>query len=381
MPYSTFGFTQEQVLMRDSLLKLLEDVLPESQISKLEAECAYPHEVHRALAAHGWLGLPLDEQWGGQAATNMDTVIFTEAASYHHCSATSVFMTNVIYGGMYIQNCGSEEQKKRFLPGIVDGRIKIAVAYSEPHSGSDLAGIKTRATPDGDDYIINGQKVYITNAHVADYMVVMAKTAREGGHEGMSLFMVDTKSPGIEIRPMNPLGRRMTLPNEVFFEHVRVPKANLLGEENKAWRVVMNGLNLERLLLAAMASGQCMKAFELARSWARERVTFGKKITEYQAISHKLADMRMMAETARLHAYAAARLLDAGAESVLETIMAKVVGTEISIECVNLGMQIMGGAGYMEGPMSRLYRDVRIGAIGGGSSEIMRNVIAKQLEL
>ncbi|MGK2900873.1 MAG: acyl-CoA dehydrogenase family protein [Burkholderiaceae bacterium] len=381
MPYKTFGFTEEQVLVRDNVLKLLRDVLPEQKLTELEAKSTYPMEAHQALARAGWLGYGLDEEWGGQKATHKDLVVFVEATSYHHCSATSVFMTNVIYGGMYIQYLGTEEQRKEFLPPLVQGEIKMGVAYTEPQSGSDLAGIQTRAVRDGDDYIITGQKVYITNAHVADYLIVMAKTNPDGGHRGVSLFIVDTKAPGVEIRPMNPMGRRMTLPNEVFFDNVRVPARCLLGGENQGWRSVMRGLNLERVLIAATSSGMCLKMIDLARAWAKERVTFGKRITEYQAISHKLADMQMLAETCRLHAYSAAEMLDAGEDAVLETSIAKVVGSENSVKCADLGIQIMGGAGYMDGPMSRLYRDVRVAPIGGGSSEIMRNVIAKMMDL
>ncbi len=379
MPYKTFGFTPDQVLMRDSILKLMRDVLPERKLTELEAQAAYPLEAHQAMAAAGWLGLGLDEAWGGTRATQKDLAVFIEATSYHHCAVTSVYMTNVIYGGMYIQGIGSPEQQQRFLPALIQGKLKMAVAYSETQSGSDLAGIRTRAVREGDDYLITGQKVYITNAHVADHLIVVAKTSPEGGHKGMSLFIVDTKSPGLEIRPMNPMGRRMTLPNEVYFDNVRVPANCLLGGENQGWRKVMRGLNLERVLLAAASAGQCMKMVQVARDWAKERVAFGKRITEFQAISHKLADMQMLAETSRLHAYAAADLLDAGHDAVLETSMAKVVGSENCVKCADLGMQIMGGAGYMDGPMSRAYRDVRVGPIGGGSSEIMRNVIAKSM--
>lgn len=381
MPYKTFGFTEEQVLMRDSILKLLADVLPEQRQAELDARSQYPRETHQAMGRAGWLGLGMDAEWGGQPASHKDLAVFVEATSYHHCAATSAYMTTVTYGGTYIQNVGNAEQKREFLPGLVQGKYVMAVAYTEPQSGSDLAGIKTRAVRDGDHYILTGQKVYITNAHEADYLIVVAKTTPEGGHRGMSLFIVDTRLPGITIRPMSPMGRRMTLPNEVFFDAVRVPAPYLLGGENEGWRKVMRGLNLERMLIAATSAGACLKMVDIASAWAKERVTFGQRITEYQAISHKLAEMRMLAETCRLHTYSSAALLDAGENAVLETSMAKVVASEAAVRCSDLGVQVMGAAGYMDGPMSRMYRDVRVGPIGGGSSEIMRNVIAKMMDL
>jgi len=377
MTYKTFGFTEQQVLIRDQVLKLLQRVAPESKLDEWETNSAFPEEAFQALAAEGYLALPFAEEFGGGNAGHRDLAVFIEALAYHHPGIASAYMTTVIYGGMYIQYFGSPEMKREFLPKIIAGKLKMAVAYTEPSGGSDMAAIKTRAVRDGDDYVVTGQKVYITNAHVADALAVMAKTRPDGGHRGLSVFIVDAKSPGISIRPLNPMGRRTSLPNEIFFDGVRVPAGRLIGEENEGWRKMMRGLNLERVLLGASSAGQCLKIVDIARDWAKQRVAFGKTITEYQAISHKFADMMMLTEGVRLHTYGAADMLDQGVEAVLETSMAKTVATENNIKVADLGVQIMGGAGYMDGPMSRLYRDARVGTIGGGSSEIMRNVISR----
>lgn len=381
MSYKTFGFTEQQVIMCDSVLNMLADVLPDAEIEALEASSEYPEKAYQALARGGWLGLPFEERFGGASAGHRDLAVFVEATAYHHAGVTSAFMTTIIYAAMYLHYHASEEIKQEFLPSIIAGDRKMAVAYTEPHCGSDAAGILTRAVRNGDDYVINGQKVYITNAHVADYLVITAKIAPDAGHLGISLFIVDTKAPGVVIRPMNPMGRRTSLPNEVFFDDVRVPGRYLLGGENQGWKKLMQGLNLERVLLGAASCGQCLKIVDIARSWALDRRAFGKTITEYQAISHKFAEMQMMTETARLHTYSAADMLDAGANAILEASMAKVIATENNMKCADYGMQIMGGAGYMQGPMSRLFRDARVGPIGGGSSEIMRNVIARMMGL
>lgn len=377
--YDMQTFTSEQVMMRDSVLRLLADVMPPEKIEACEKASRYPEDAFQALARAGWLALPFDPAYGGAGASHRDLALFVEATAYHHLGTTSTFMTTVIYGGMNIQQQGTEALKRALIPRIIRGEMKLAAAYTEPNSGSDAGGITTRATRGGSDYLLRGQKVFITNAHVADYLVVTAKTDPTAGHRGLSLFLVDAKAPGVEVRTMDPMGRRTALTNEVFLDDVRVPATHLLGEENHGWKALMVALNLERLLLSASSAGQCLKIIEIAREWARDRKSFGHPITEYQAISHKFAEMAIAAQSARLHVYAAADLLDAGRDAVMQNSIAKVVSTEANMKCADLGLQIMGGAGYMEGPMSRLFKDARLNTIGGGSAEIMRNVIARQM--
>ncbi|MGZ0187365.1 MAG: acyl-CoA dehydrogenase family protein, partial [Alphaproteobacteria bacterium] len=216
---------------------------------------------------------------------------------------------------------------------------------------------------------------------VADYIIVSVKTNPDAGRRGLSLLVVDTKSPGLEIRPMNSLGTRTSRPNEVFFQDVYVPAEYLLGEENGGWPMLMRGLNEERLLLAATGAGHSMRCLDVARGFAQDRVAFGSKIAKYQAVSHKFADMHMLTETARLATFHAADLLDAGQDAVMATTTAKVVATENNYKVADLAMQVMGGAGYVEGEMQRLFREARLGPIGGGSSEILRNVLAARMDL
>lgn len=377
MTYKTFGFTEQQVLVRDQVLRLLQRAAPPEKIEEWEQNSQFPEEAYQALAKDGYLALPFDEEFGGSNAGHRDLAAFIEALAYHHPGIASAFMTTIIYGGMYIHYFGSAELKKEFLPQVVAGERKLAVAYTEPSGGSDAAAIRTRAVRDGDDYVVTGQKVFITNAHVADFLVMTAKTKPDAGHKGISVFVVDTRAPGMTIRPLNPMGRRTSLPNEVFLDGVRVPAKRMIGAENEGWRKIMRGLNLERVLIGASSAGQCLRIIDIARGWAKERKAFGKTITEYQAISHKFADMMMLTESVRLHTYSAADMLDQGVPAVMEASIAKTVATENNMKVADLGVQIMGGAGYMDGPMSRLFRDARVGPIGGGSSEIMRNTIAK----
>ena len=381
MPYKTFGFTEEQILMRDSILGLLGRVLPAKKMLELDKESEFPEEAFQAMATAGWLGLPIAEEYGGTGASNMDMAVFIEAMGYHHYGVRSAFMTTSIYGASHLQYHASDGQRQAMLPELIKGNLKMCIAYSEPDSGSDMAGIRTQAVRQGDEYVINGQKIYITNAHVSDWMVVSAKTDPEAGHKGLSLFLVYSKTPGLTIRPMDPLGSRTSLPSEVFFDDVRIPVANRLGKEGGAWPMLMRGLNQERLLLAATSAGHSMRILELVRNFATNRKAFGETITAYQAVSHKLADMHMLTEASRLVTFHAASMLDAGDDAVLETTTAKIVATENNFKVADLGMQLMGGAGYMAGEMQRLFREARLGPIGGGTSEILRNVIGKRMGL
>lgn len=379
--YTTFGLTDEQILIRENVLGLLQRVLPQSKIAELDAAKADPTEAFKALAADGWLALPFEEAAGGAGASNKDMAVFIETLGYWHYGVRSAYMTTVIYGGNHLRRHARPEVAAEFLPKLIRGDLRMAIALSEPESGSDAAGIRTRATRDGDGYRISGQKVYITNAHMADYIIVSTKTDPDAGRRGLSLFIVDTKAEGLTIRPMDSLGTRTSRPNEVFFDNVYTPKEHLLGEENGGWPMLLRGLNEERLLLAATGAGHARRCFDVARDFARDRVAFGKKIAAYQAVSHKFADMHMLTETARLATYHAADLLDAGLDATTATTTAKIVSTENNYRVADLAMQVMGGAGYVEGEMQRLFREARLGPIGGGSSEILRNLLAARLDL
>jgi len=380
--FSTHGFSEAQRLMRDQVQELLRRVLPPEKIRALDAAGEFPHEAYDALARAGWMGLPYPEEDGGMGGSVMDLAVFLEAVSEIHASMASGYLTTVIYAGKHVQFSGSPALRRRYLPDIVAGKTKMAFALSEPDTGSDAAAIRTRAIRTNDGWRVSGQKLYITCAHVADYLVTAVKTDPEQGRRGLSLMLIDARAKGVTIRPLDTLGRRTTKPNEIFLDDVHVPADHVLGEENKGWRGLMRGLNLERLCIAACAAGNMRHAIEHARDFARERKAFGKTITEYQAIAHKFADMQMMAETTRLHVYRVAELMDAGLDPVMETSIAKVVATDNDCRVCDLGLQIMGGAGYTKAyDMERMFRDARVGPIGGGTNEIQRNVIAKLMGL
>jgi alkylation response protein AidB-like acyl-CoA dehydrogenase len=290
-------------------------------------------------------------------------------------------MTSVVYAGMHVVKFGSPELRREIVPKIISGKAKLALAMSEPGTGSDVAGIKTTAVRDGDEYVLNGQKVWITCAHVADYLVVVCKTDPSAPrHNGMGIILVDAKAPGVRIRPLKMLGRRTTHANEVFFDNVRTPVTHILGKENAAWKNLMKCLGFERMALAAVSAGHCFKITDYATEYCKNRIQFDQPITNFQAVSHKLVDMAIMSETARQSVYRVAELLDGGQDVVKEVSMAKIICTDNNFKCADLGLQVMGGAGYStEYDMAMFFRDSRVGPIGGGSNEIQRNVIAKQM--
>lgn len=380
---NTFGLTDEQLMMRESVLSILDRTLPQHSIRELDEAKAFPHEAYNALAEAGFLGLPFPEELGGAGGSFTDLTVFLEALGYHYAGLAQGVMTSLIYAGQHVAMFARPEVKKEFVPKIAAGKIKLALAMSEPGTGSDLAGVKTSAVRDGGEWVINGTKVWITCAHVADYLVVVTKTDPSAErHRGMTTFLVPADAPGVSIKPLSMLGRRTSTTNEVFFDNVRIPANYILSEENGAWKNLMACLGKERLTLAAISAGNCFRITEYARDYARQRIAFGQPISDFQVIQHKLVDMHMMAETARQSAYRVAALLDAGQDAIIETSMAKITCTDNNFKCADMGLQILGGAGYsMEYDMQMFFRDSRVGPIGGGSNEIQRNIIAKRIGL
>ncbi len=377
-----FGLTDEQKLMRRTVAGLLARALPRDEIRRLDEASEFPHAGFEALAEAGYMALPFDPAYGGMGGSRKDLVILVEALARHYSGASSLYLPTVVYGGMHLQLTAGEHLRRRYLPEICAGRLKAAFALSEPDTGSDASGIKTRAVPDGNGYRLRGQKLYISAAHVADYLVVVAKTDSEARHKGVTLFWVDAHARGVSMKPLETLGRRTTHANEIFFDDVFVPADHVIGEENRGWAGLMKGLNLERLCLAAQACGNMHFAIEYAKEFAQQRIQFGQPISRFQAIQHKFADMRILLRTTQALTYRLADMLDAGLDPVEETAIAKIQGTDGEFRCAHLAMEIMGGAGYtMAHEIQRLFRDVRVGSIGGGTNDIQRNTIAKMMGL
>jgi alkylation response protein AidB-like acyl-CoA dehydrogenase len=380
---NTTGLNEDQRMVREAVLDILESTLPKEEIRRIDEVKEFPTAAYQALADSGFLGLFYEEEFGGAGGSYKDLTNFMETLGYHYAGIGQAVMITSVYAGGHVSKFGSDELKRRIIPGLVDGSIKMSLAMSEPGTGSDVAGLKTKAVRQDGGYLLNGTKVWISGAHVADYIVVIAKTDPDAQrHQGLTTFLVDTKSPGVSINPLSMLGRRTTHANEVVFENVFVPEENRIGDEGKTWKNLMKCLAMERLGLAAISAGNCYRVTEDAAEYAQQRIQFDQPISQFQVIQHKLVDMWIMAEQARQATYRVAELLDAGDPAIEETSVAKIIATDNNFKVSDIGLQVFGGSGYaMEYDMQMYFRDSRVGPIGGGTNEIQKNVLAKRMGL
>lgn len=381
-PNLAFGFTEEQKLLRESVLGTLARVLPPERIRQLDQAGEYPFEACRALAEAGVNGIVYPTEFGGLGGSFTDLAVLGEALGYHYGGIAQAWSITCIYAGMHVAMHGSDAMRREVLPQVISGDMRLALCLSEPDHGSDVAGIECFARKDGDGYVLSGQKIYNSAAHVAHNLVVVAKTKPGRGYDGISLFLVDTSLPGVTINRLSALGRHTTEANHCFFEDVRLPADRLIGAENDGWPGLMKCLNVERLNLAANGVGNTLRIIEHALAYAKDREQFGRPIGKFQAVSHKFAEMQMMYQTARAQTFRVAAMLDAGLDPIMENAVAKAYATEVNWKVADMAMQIMAGAGYIVDPdMQMMFRDARVGPIGGGTSEIQRNVIARWMGL
>jgi alkylation response protein AidB-like acyl-CoA dehydrogenase len=337
-----------------------------------------PHnqELYERIAALGWLGASIPERYGGSGGGAVDMCLLCEEFA-RGMIPMGFYAVSMITAGAF-ERFGTEEQKREILGGIVDGAVE-AIAMSEPDSGSDVGSLTCRAERANGEYVINGQKTWITGAHKAKHILLVCRTTRgENKHEGLSMISVPTDLEGLETRLIDTMGGREV--NDVFFTDCRVPAERLLGEQDRAWMQLMAGLNHERLIIAAQLLGVAERAFDDTLAYVKERKQFGRPIGSFQALRHRLADLATEIETARLLVYDVAAKTDADPGRLLprEASMAKLKATETAKRVALEGMQMMGGYGYAnEYDMQHHVRVALPATIYGGTSEIQRDIIAK----
>lgn len=379
-----FGFTPEQDMFRESVRRFMAKECTREYIRACSDNDRFPTELYAKMAAQGWMGIPFPEAYGGAGLGPMELAIFLEEAGYGWYGAGTSYFTTVVLGGYNLLLYGTEAQKQEFLPQVVSGEAKMAFALSEPNVGSDAAAVELFAEEQGDHFVLNGQKMFTTNAHVADHIVTVTRTIRQPHkkHHGITIFLVDARSPGIEIRPLKQLGRTATHTNEVFFRDVKVPRERLMGKLHEGWANLNSGLGIERLSVAMMYAGTSQAIVDYAVNYAKDRRQFGQSISKFQAVQHKLAEMQMKTEIARLLGYRVAWMLTQGQPCFKEMSMAKLYASEALFDIAHNGVQVMGGYGVLKDyDMELFFRDSRIGMIGAGASEIQRSIIAKQMGL
>jgi isovaleryl-CoA dehydrogenase len=336
--------------------------------------------IYSKMAELGWLGLTIPDEYGGSGGTMLDACLFMEETSRGMAPIGGYATTLIVAGAT--KRFGSDDQKKEILGGIASGSVE-AIAMTEPEAGSDVGALSTEAKRSNGGFVINGQKVFISNAHISDHVLVVCRTTKgESKHEGLSMIFVPRGADGMEMQQIDTMGGRET--NTLYFNDCEVPENALLGEPDRGWVQLMAGLNVERLILAATMLGIGQRAFDDALAYAKERKQFGRPIGSFQALQHRFADLATDLEAARLMTWWVASLTDEDPDRMLpkEASMVKLFVTETAQRVALEGMQMMGGYGYSsEYDMERLVRATLVSTIYGGTSEIQRGIIAKTLGL
>ncbi len=376
-------FTEEHEALRESLRSFIaREIRP--HVNEWEGAQEFPRELYTRMGGLGFLGLKYPEEYGGQGGDYVHDAVFTEEMA--RCGSGGVAAgigAQVAIATPPIFKFGTEEQKQRWLVPAIRGEKIAALAITEPGTGSDVAGIRTFARREDGEYVVNGAKTFITNGVRADIYVTAVKTNQEGGHHGLSFLVIEKGTEGFEVsRKLEKLGWHASDTGELSFQDARVPVENLLGEENGGFYLIMANFQWERISMALGAVGGMQATFDRTLAYAKERQAFGRPIGRFQAIRHKLAEMATQIEAARDYTYFALRLFVDGQECLKEVSIAKLFACDAAVAIADEAVQIHGGYGYMrEYDVERALRDARLGPIGGGTREIMKEIVSRQLEL
>jgi butyryl-CoA dehydrogenase len=371
---------EEQLMIRDLARQIADEkVLPIR--AELDEKEEFPWDIMNTLAQSDFLGLYIPEEHGGLGKGGFELSIAIEELSRACLGVSTTYAANAL-GTYPILLYGSPEQKKKFLPDIASGKKLVAFALTEASAGSDAAGVQTTAKLEGNEYVLNGTKQWITNGGEAEVYTVIAMTDKKKGARGASAFIVEKGTPGFSFgKKENKLGIRASSTRELIFENCRIPKENLISKQGMGFIVAMKTLDNSRTGVGAQGVGVAQGAFDAAAVYAKERQQFGQPVISIQAIQHMLADMATHIEAARSLVYSVARFIDSGAKDVSkESAMAKLFATDVAMKVTVDAVQVMGGAGYMrEYPAEKMMRDAKILQIYEGTNQIQRNVIGQAL--
>ena len=375
-------FNETHGMVRDTMRRFVSEAV-KPHIDAWEEAGGFPREVYQHAGSLGLLGIGHPTEFGGSG--EQDVFLKVAASEELMRSGSGGFVASLgslDIGLPPVWRMGSDELKQRIVPQVLAGEKIIALAITEPSGGSDVANLKTRAVRDGNHYVVNGSKTFITSGARADYYTVAVRTG-EAGFGGVSLLLIEKGTPGFTVgRNLKKMGWWASDTAELFFQDCRVPVENLLGPENSGFFTIMANFQAERLSLAIMATMTAQLALEQCLAYVKERTTFGKPLSKHQVIRHKLAEMATQVNVAREYTYRCAARMQAGESAIAEVSMAKNFATSVSTMVTDEAVQIFGGMGYMrESLVERLYRDNRILSIGGGTHEIMNEIISKQLGL
>ena len=373
-------FSEEHKLFRESLRDFLQkEVVP--HIEKWEKTGEIERFIWTKMGEMGYFGLASPEEYGGLDLDIFYTVIFLEELQRINSGGFAAAMWAHAYLAMtHLKAEGDSFIKEKYLAPSIAGEKIGCLCITEPFGGSDVAGMRSTAVLEGDHYILNGSKTFITNGVYSDYLVVAAKTSPDKGNKGLSIFVIDRDAEGVSATKLDKLGWRASDTGEIAFNDVKVPVANLMGEEDKGFTYIMQHFALERLIMGVNAHARAEFALEYAMKYMSERTAFGKTIDRFQALRHSVAEMASEIEMVKAFNYSIAHNLNTGDYVVKEASMSKLLSTKIADEVIYKCLQMLGGYGYMEDyPLARMFRDSRLGPIGGGTSEILKEIIAKMV--
>ena len=373
-------FTEEHELFRKSLKDFLQiEVVP--HIDKWEKDGVVERFIWKKMGDMGFFGINYPEEFGGLNLDLFYTVIFLEELQKVNSGGFAANIWAHAYLAMtHLDKEGSQEIKEKYLAPSISGDKIGCLCITEPFGGSDVSGMRTTAVKKDNTFVLNGSKTFITNGVYSDYLVVAAKTSPEKGGKGISIFVVDRDTPGITATKLNKLGWRASDTAEIAFDNVTIPEGNLMGEIDMGFPYIMQHFALERLIMAVNAHARAEFALAYTIQYMKDRDAFGKSIATFQALRHSVAQMASEIEVCKTFNYSTVKRLDDNEYVVKEATMAKLTGTKMADDVMYQCLQLLGGYGYMEDyPLARMFRDSRLGPIGGGTSEILREIIAKMV--
>ncbi len=373
-------FTEEHKMLRDMVRDFARnEVKPLAQ--ELDEKGGFPHESVKKMAELGLMGIPWDEKYGGTGMDTMALVIAIEEIGKVCPSTSATMMAHTSLGTAPIAVFGTEEQKERYLPGLASGKQIGAFGLTEPNAGSDAGNTQTRAILNGNEFIVNGEKAFCTNAGEASVIIFTAVMVKNGEEKGISAFVIDADTEGLSLNPPEKkMGWCGSDTRSVFFRDMRIPKSSVLGKPSKGFKQFLKTLTGGRITIGALGIGTAQGAFARALAYSQEREAFGKPIHKFQGVSFKLSDMATQIEAARHLVYHAAWKKDQGLSVIREAAMAKLFSSETAMMVTTEAIQVLGGYGYIkEYDVERFFRDAKILEIGEGTSEVQRMIIAREL--
>lgn len=373
-------YNADHIAFRDVVRRFVQNEI-EPFATEWDEAGGFPRELYEKAAAIGLLGLGFPEEYGGTPCDQFMWIVATQELARAAAGGVSASLNSHSIGAPPIARAGSPELKARVLPEILSGKKISALAITEPSGGSDVANLRTRAVRDGDHYVVNGEKTFITSGMRADYITTAVRTGGDGPG-GVSLLLIPGDTPGLTRTPLKKMGWWASDTATLHFDNCRVPAANLLGTEGAGFMIIMMNFNSERLTMAAGCIAASRVCLDEATEYAKQRVTFGKPLVKHQVIRHKLVDMAQKISASQAMLELLAWRVDQGESPIAEICMLKNQATQTMAFCASEAVQIFGGAGYMRGvKVERIYRDVKVNAIGGGTEEIMKDLASRQMGL